>query len=68
MFGGALILTLGFVHVLAHSSFELSEQEHFPVGASLCLGAIMFMVMLEQLSIELVNRSSSRKVHPTVGR
>jgi hypothetical protein len=59
MFGGSLILTVGFIHVLGHGAGALAELEEFPVGPALCLAGILFMILLDQVSLSLVHRRSA---------
>jgi hypothetical protein len=61
VFGGSLILTIGFIHVLGHGAEGLAEQHEFPIAPALCLAGILFMILLDQVSLSLVHRDAVSK-------
>ncbi len=47
-FGGGVILTLGFVHLLSDAVDDLGQLRSFPIATSLCLAGVLCMFFLEQ--------------------
>ena len=65
VFGGGVIVTTGFVHILGDGASQLASVSTFPAAFTLCLGSIIFMFFLEQVSVaffrsHLANKAASQ--------